>query len=172
MNTIKWTRPKSRLHRIALLGLPIVSILAVSYVGVVLLQGSRAEELTITQAGLSTAQFAASATTDCCRLRVESATITKSAVQRVHISLNIDNVSTSIVQISPGLQTSLVDNSGTIYPYTATYLSPDFIAGGPIAIGGHSVVQLDYELPLTAIPHVLSFQLDASQRPTIMGLPS
>ena len=171
MNITKWTRPSSRVHKASLIGLPIVTILAVSYIGVALLHGSRAEELTIARAGLSSAQYPVLAVADCCRLKVETATITKSALQRVHIGLSIDNTSPAIVQLSPGLQTLLVDKSGAIYPYTATYLSPGLTVGGPIAIGGHSLVELDYDLPLNAVPRILSFQLDASQRPTILGLP-
>lgn len=158
------------LRRIAVMALPVLSIAAVAFAGSVILQGSHAQDITSSQAGASTAHFSTTADSPCCHLSVRNVTATVGEFKRVSMTLTVNNATKSVLLLSPGLQLTLFDTLGQSYPYTAKYLAPGAVVGGPVAAGATTTEQLDFDIAPNTVPHILSFQVDGSAQPVILGV--
>jgi hypothetical protein len=100
----------------------------------------------------------------------ESQSTTSSATKRVSVSTKLTNVQTSDLQVSPGLQFSVLDKLGQSYPYTATYITVDSSIGGPVAPSQSSTYSLDFEVPKSAEIQKLKFQTDSNSQPVFVRL--
>jgi hypothetical protein len=171
---MKFLKPFEKvLRRFAVTALPLLSVAAVAVAGSVILKASHAQELTPSDAGASTVQYATTATSDCCSITVDKlASAEVAGMKRVTASVTIVNNGSAVLQISPGLQFFMVDAKGIVYPYTADYLAAGAVTGGPIAGGGRATEQLDFALPIGTVPHIMSFQRDAGTPAVIVGLSS
>ncbi len=83
--------------------------------------------------------------------------------QRVTVTAVVDNQSGSVVQISPGLQFWITDENGIQYPYTAEYIDPQTVLGGPLIPNESTTLLLDFSLPAEATFKTLQFQSNASE---------
>lgn len=85
-----------------------------------------------------------------------------------HISLH--NESSEVMQVSPGLQMSVVDTKGTVYSMTAEYLPAGTVVGGPISPGATEILDIDFKLPATASVAAFRYQPDAAAKATRITL--
>ncbi len=90
--------------------------------------------------------------------------------KQVTIDIAINNPSNQPVQIAPGLQMLLIASDGQAYPMTAKYLPVGTVVGGQLNPKTSKTYVVDFEIPLTASPKALNFQLDASYRPVQLGI--
>jgi len=82
--------------------------------------------------------------------------------QRFSVGVNVTNNQDADFLLSPGLQFWLEDINGNRYDYTAQYLDPGAVVGGPVAAYQVAPLTLDFTLPIEALPSTLFFQQDAS----------
>ena len=75
------------------------------------------------------------------------------------------------MQIAPGLQFFVTDHTGRRYPATAAYLPAGATVGGPLDSGQSRLETIDFELDAQANPDHVSFELDSSSEPVVVGLP-
>jgi hypothetical protein len=143
--------------------------------GSMLLNTSHAAELPASSTQVSVAapatQLPTSAMSGCCNVRVNKVSRPADNPGRVTLNITTTNTLRSILQISPGLQMTLQDTGGKSYNYTAAYLPSGASVGGPLAAGAVRSENIDFEIPENTIAQSLTFQLDASTTPLVVGLP-
>ncbi len=93
-----------------------------------------------------------------------------SGLKRVTVALNIDNLTSDIIQISPGLQMFLRTSTGQQYNLTAKYLAPGIDIGGPVAAGAQTSLNVDFDLPASSTPTTFIYQPDAGSTPSQIKL--
>jgi hypothetical protein len=93
-----------------------------------------------------------------------------SGTKQITLDVTIVNTSKQTLQISPGLQMSVIDQRGTVYSMTARYLETGRVVGGPLSPGVSRTENVDFELPTSSSVKQFSFQLDASLPPNILNL--
>lgn len=105
------------------------------------------------------------------QLQITSPTTTyrSQSLKTVSIRVKVKNTSTSVMQISPGLQFYLLDKNKTAYHYTGSYKGSQII-GGPLGTNQTFDQILDFDVPQSFKPTVLTFQLDGSADVTSISL--
>jgi hypothetical protein len=94
----------------------------------------------------------------------------QSQTERTTISLAVQNLTSRVIQISPGLQMFLRDGTGAAYKVTTEYLSYGVVVGGPLSGGATTKLNIDFKMPVGSTAKQFIFQLDASNSPTVMEL--
>ncbi len=79
----------------------------------------------------------------------------------IRLGVEVQNDSNADLLLSPGLQTFLSGNNGTLYNYTAVYNNSQPV-GGVIESGSKIKLDLDYEIPNSVYPKSFIFQKDAT----------
>jgi hypothetical protein len=90
--------------------------------------------------------------------------------KRVTVAITLTNLSASTLQISPGLQMTLIDQNAASYPMTANYLAYQQIIGGPLDPKARASYDIDFDIPANATPAAFSFQLDGGSQSSLIGL--
>ena len=90
--------------------------------------------------------------------------------QRVSVAITINNLSQEIMQFSPGLQVSIIDNTGDAYPATAEYVPPHTMIGGPIGPAETRTENLDFNVPINRQPVRISFIPETGATARELGL--
>src|SRR5579864_5884267 len=89
--------------------------------------------------------------------------------KRINLSVSLTNLSTTTLQISPGIQMTLSDQYSVSYPMTAGYLAYRQILGGPLNPKAKASYGVDFNIPASSTPTAFSFQIDGNTKPSVIG---
>lgn len=93
-----------------------------------------------------------------------------SQLERTTVTISIANSGQSVLQLAPGLQMQLIDNTGQSHPMTASYLPAGFIVGGPLQPGNSWTQQIDFNLSPAETPATFIYQPDGQPSPIEVNL--
>jgi hypothetical protein len=93
-----------------------------------------------------------------------------SQTYRETVNVSITNNGVSVIQISPGLQMQLLASNGQSYPYTAQYITPGQVAGGPLQPGQTWSQPVDFVLPAGTNPTTFEYQVVGNSVPIEVNL--
>lgn len=91
-------------------------------------------------------------------------------VKRASINVSVANLGNEVLQVSPGMQMTLITDSGKPYSVTAKYLSENEVIGGPVETGDTKTMIVDYEIPSSETPDKLIYQKDLATPQTEVKL--
>lgn len=118
-------------------------------------------------AKIGTKVLAATINTQGYQINVDRYTLTPDTVTqklRITVKLSIKNTSGTVLQISPGLQMSIIDQNKTAFQATAKFLPFGTVVGGPVNPSTTNALTVDFEIPLKSTPKQFAFQKDGSSQ--------
>jgi hypothetical protein len=154
---------KSRLFRFSVIALQIAFVLVIA-ITINKIQTNKKHPAT-----------AESVTTPSYTVKVDGVTQypanTTTQLHRVSITISITNSGENVIQISPGLQMVLTDNTNTSHPMTADYLQPGHVIGGPLNPGQTWTEPVDFDLSSQETPSTFVYSVDNSSTPVEIVVP-
>ena len=96
---------------------------------------------------------------------------TVTQMHRVSVTVSITNSGGSVIQISPGLQMVLEDNTNINHPFTAEYLPPGQVIGGPLQPGQTWTEPVDFDLSSSQTPSTFIYSVDNYSTPVEITVP-
>jgi hypothetical protein len=93
-----------------------------------------------------------------------------SSTKRVSVNTKLTNLQSTVLQVAPGFQFSVLDATGNAYPFTAGYLPANTPVGGPLTPSQSSTYVLDFDVPNNAQIKKLKFQTDSDSQAVYVEL--